>query len=394
MAQVLEGVRVIDFCRYIAGPFCTAMLADLGAEVIRIEKINGSEDRYTSPITDQGEGAGFMQMNRNKKSVTLNPMKPEGREIVKQLVASADIVAANLPPPTLISMGIDYDSLKAIKADIILTTMNAFGAGGPYSERVGFDGIGQVMAGGAYLGGTPEQPVKSFTPYADYGTASLATVGTLAALMHRNQTGRGQVVEAALLRTAVAFNNVAMIEQAAIDRNRVGTLNRLQTAAPGDIYKTKDGWVIAQVIGQALFERWARIMGEDHWLTDPRFQDDASRGDNNESINDRMSQWCAERTTADVVAAMEAARVPCGPVLSPAETINDPHVQAVGMLQNVDYPGLAKSVPVADFPVRLSESPGTIRRRAPTLGEHTDEVLGALGYTQGQLAELREKRVI
>ena len=394
MAQVLDGVRVIDFCRYIAGPFCTAMLADLGAEVIRIEKIDCSEDRYTSPITDQGEGAGFMQMNRNKKSVTLNPMKPEGREIVKQLVATADIVAANLPPPTLEAMGIDYESLKAIKPDIILTTMNAFGSGGPYSERVGFDGIGQVMAGGVYLGGTPEQPVKSFTPYADYGTASLATVGTLAALMYRNQTGRGQVVEGALLRTAVAFNNVAMIEQAAIEQNRVGTLNRLQTAAPGDIYQTKDGWVIAQVIGQNLFERWAKIMGDDIWLTDERFKDDASRGDNNEPINERMAEWCAERTTDEVIRTMEEARVPCGPVLSPGEAIEDPHVKSAGFLKEVDYPGLPKSVPVADFPVRLSESPGGIRRRAPTLGEHTDEVLGGLGYTQGQLAELREKRII
>jgi len=394
MAQVLEGIRVIDFCRYIAGPFCTAMLADLGAEVIRIEKLAGSEDRYTSPITDEGEGAGFMQMNRNKKSITLNPMKPEGREIVRKLVATADIVAANLPPPTLVAMGIDYESLKAVKPDIILTTMNAFGAGGPYSERVGFDGIGQVMSGGVYLGGTPEQPVKSFTPYADYGTASLATVGTLAALMYRNQTGRGQVVEGALLRTAVAFNNVAMIEQAAIERNRVGTLNRLQTAAPGDIYKTRDGWVIAQVIGQNLFERWARIMGEEHWLTDPRFKDDASRGDNNAPINTRMAQWCAERTTEEVITLMEEARVPCGPVLSPAQTLEDPHVRAVGMLQEVEYPGLPRPVPIADFPVRLSESPGGIRRRAPTLGEHTDEVLAELGYTQGQVAELRERRVV
>jgi crotonobetainyl-CoA:carnitine CoA-transferase CaiB-like acyl-CoA transferase len=313
---------------------------------------------------------------------------------VKKLVATADIVAANLPPPTLVAMGIDYESLKAIKPDIILTTMNAFGAGGPYSERVGFDGIGQVMAGGVYLGGTEDQPVKSFTPYADYGTASLATVGTLAALMYRNQTGRGQMVEGALLRTALAFNNPAIIEQAAIGVNRTGSLNALQTAAPGDIFKSKDGWVICQIIGKPLFERWARLMGEEHWLNDERFKDDISRGNNRDIVNGRMSEWTALRTTDEVVEQMEAARLPCGPVLSPAEVMEDPHVQAVGFFKDVDYPGLPNSVPIADFPVKLSESPGTIRRRAPTLGEHTDEVLGALGYTQGQLTQLREGRII
>ncbi|MCH9673479.1 MAG: CoA transferase [Gammaproteobacteria bacterium] len=393
MEAVLDGVRVIDFCRYIAGPFCTALLADLGAEVIRIEKVDGSEDRYVSPITDDGVGAAFMQMNRNKKSVTLNPMRPEGREIVRKLVATADVVAANLPPPTLEAMGIDYDSLREIKPDIILTTMNAFGSGGPYSERVGFDGVGQVMSGGVYLGGTPDQPIKSFTPYADYGTASLSCVGTLAALMHRNKTGEGQIVEGALLRTALAFNNPGIIEQAAIAVNRVGSLNRGQNAGPSDIFKTKDGWVIAQVIGQPLFERWARLMGENYWLVDERFKDDISRGNNGTVISERMSQWTAERTTDEVLSQMAEARIPCGPVLSPEDAPKDPHVQAVGFLKDVEYPGLEKPVPVSEFPVRLSKTPGEIRHHAPTLGEHTDEVLGSLGYSPEQIDAFRAKRV-
>ena len=393
MEAVLSGVRVIDFCRYIAGPFCTALLADLGAEVIRIEKVDGSEDRYVSPITDEGVGAAFMQMNRNKKSVTLNPMRLEGREIVRKLIRSADVVAANLPPPTLEAMGIDYDTLKEIKPDIILTTMNAFGSGGPYSERVGFDGVGQVMSGGVYLGGSEEQPIKSFTPYADYGTASLSCIGTLAAIMHRNRTGEGQMVEGALLRTALAFNNPAIIEQAAITVNRVGSLNRGQNAGPSDIFKTQDGWVITQVIGQPLFERWTRLMGENFWLVDERFKDDISRGNHGEVISERMSRWTAERTTDEVLEEMARARIPCGPVLSPEEVLQNPHVQAVGFFKEVDYPGLEKPVPVADFPVRLSKTPGEIRHRAPTLGEHTDEVLGSLGYTSEQIAKLREKRV-
>ena len=145
MKQVLEGIRVLDFGRYIAGPFCASLLADLGAEVIRIEKVSGSEDRFLSPVSEQGDGALFMQVGRNKRGMTLNPMKPEGREIVKKLVATADVVVANLPPDTLKTMGLDYDSLKAVKPDIILTMISAFGTGGPYSNRVGFDGLGQAM---------------------------------------------------------------------------------------------------------------------------------------------------------------------------------------------------------------------------------------------------------
>ncbi|MFP6840585.1 MAG: CoA transferase, partial [Pseudohongiellaceae bacterium] len=165
MTKVLRGIRVLDFGRYIAGPFCGTLLGDMGAEVIRVEKVDGSEDRFLSPISDSGDGALFMQLARNKLGMTLNPMKPEGQEIVKKLVATADVVIANLPPDTLQRMGLDYDSLAAIKADIILTTVSAFGRGGPYANRVGFDGLGQAMSGAMYLSGTPEQPTKAYPPF-------------------------------------------------------------------------------------------------------------------------------------------------------------------------------------------------------------------------------------
>ena len=202
MAGVLEGVRVLDFGRYIAGPYCAALLAEHGAEVIRIEKREGSEDRFQAPVATTGEGALFLQMNRNKLGMTLDPMRPEGQEVVRRLVERADVVIANLPPQTLVAMKLDYASLTAIKPDIILTTVSAYGRGGPYSDRVGFDGIGQVMSGSAYLSGTPDQPIRASVAWVDCGTASLAALGTLAALMNRGKTGRGQKVEAALLRTA------------------------------------------------------------------------------------------------------------------------------------------------------------------------------------------------
>lgn len=394
MKKILEGIRVLDFGRYIAGPYCATLLGDLGAEVIRIEKVDGSEDRFLSPVTKQGDGALFMQLARNKLGMTLNPMKPEGRDVVRRLVATADVVVANLPPDTLASMGLDYESLCAIKPDIILTMISAFGRGGPYETRVGFDGLGQAMSGNMYMSGTPEQPVKAYAPYVDFGTASLSAFGTMAALFERQQTGRGQIVEGSLFNTALTLMNGTLIEQAVIDRNRVATLNRSQTSGPADTFKTRDGWVLVQSVGGPLFKRWADLMGEEHWLTDPRFKDDISRGDHGEEISARLAAWCAERTSAEVLQEMEAARIPAGPVLSPQQVLDDPHIAAKGLFQATDYPGMNKPAPLMRTPVELSETPGEIRHRAPTLGEHTDQIMKELGYSEQSIAELREKRVI
>ena len=394
MTKVLQGIRVLDFGRYIAGPFCGTLLGDMGAEVIRIEKVDGSEDRFLSPISDSGDGALFMQLARNKLGMTLNPMKPEGQEIVKKLVATADVVIANLPPDTLQRMGLDYDSLVATKADIILTTVSAFGSGGPYANRVGFDGLGQAMSGAMYMSGTPEQPTKAYPPYIDFGTASLAAFGTMTALYERQQTGKGQMVEGSLFNTALTMMNGTVIEQSAIQRNRVASLNRSQTSAPADTFKTRDGWVLVQSVGGPLFKRWADLMGEDHWLHDPRFKDDISRGDHGEVISERLAKWCAERTSKEVLEAMEAVRLPAGPVLSPQEVLEDPHIAAKGLFQPVSYPGLDKPAPLMKTPVELSRTPGEIRTRAPTLGEHTDQIMGELGYSDAEIAQLREKRVV
>ena len=394
MSGVLEGIRVLDFGRYIAGPYCGQLLSQFGADVIRIEKLAGSEDRYTTPVTEDGQGALFMQMNCNKRGMTLNPTKPEGREVVKKLVATADVVLANLPPPTLVQMGIDYESLKAIKEDIIFTMVSAFGSVGPYSDRLGFDGIGQCMSGAVYMGGFPGQPIKSFAPYVDFGTATSAALGTFAAIMARQQTGKGQVVEGALLRTALTYSNSLMIEQVLLDINRTGTGNQGQNAGPSNIFNTSDGAIIVQVIGQPLFDRWAKLVGAEEWIDDPRFATDALRGENGEVISERAAAWCAERTTEQALAELEAARVPGGPVLTSQQAYDDPHVQAMGVLNPIEYPGLPKPAPVAGTPVVLSETPGTIRHRPPTLGEHTDEILTELGYSELDIADLRDKRVV
>ena len=394
MGGVLEGVRVLDFGRYIAGPYCATLLAEFGAEVIRVEKRDGSEDRFVAPVGEGGEGALFLQINRNKKCITLDPMKAEGQEVLRRLVARSDVVVANLPPQTLRAMKLDYESLKAIKPDVILTTATAFGNPGPWSERVGFDGVAQVMSGAVYMTGQGDPPYRAAVPWVDFGTALHCAFGTLAALIERGKSGRGQIVEGALLATALTFANATLIEQAVIAVNRVPTGNLGQTSAPADIYRTTDGWVLCQVTGQPLFVRWTKLMGEDSWLTDPRFSDDIKRGDNGPLISQRMARWCAERTTQDAVDTLAAAYIPAAPVLSPQQALDHPHIRATGFLTNVDYPGLPNPAPVARAAVRLSETPGEIATRPPTLGEHTDLVLGELGYDAASIAALRKAGAI
>lgn len=394
MAAVLDGVRVLDFGRYIAGPFCAALLADLGADVIRVEKVRGSEDRFVVPVASGGDGALFLQVNRNKRGLTLNPMKPDGQEVVRRLVLTADVVIANLPDTALEAMRLDYASLVTAKPDIILAAVSAFGSGGPYSEKLGFDGIGQAMSGAMYLSGRSTEPTKSYVPWVDFTTALSATVGTLAALMARRQTGRGQQVRGSLLASALSVANSTLIEQQVASRNRVATLNRSQISAPSDTHRTQDGWILVQSLGQPLFERWTKLMGESHWLEDPRFTDDMARGDNGQVISERMSRWCADRTTAEALEELEEARIPAGPVYSPQQTLEDPHVVATGFLRGLGFPGLPSDAPVADAPFSLSDSEVGIRHRAPTLGEHTEEILREVGYTAAEISALRDARVV
>jgi crotonobetainyl-CoA:carnitine CoA-transferase CaiB-like acyl-CoA transferase len=397
VAGVLDGIRVLDFGRYIAGPFCAALLADLGAEVIRIERRGGGEDRFFIPVGagPEGGGAMFLAMNRNKLGMTLDPAAPQGRrEVVRRLVATADVVVANLPPQVLRSLALDLDSLRAVKPDIILTTVTGFGAGGPSSHKHGFDGIGQAMSGAAYLSGTPDQPIAIKLPWVDFGTACLSAFGTLAALMERGKTGRGQKVEGALLRTAIAFANATLIEQALTRVGRVAILNRGFNSAPADIYRTQDGWIVATVIGPAMFRRWARMVGAEDWLADPRFADDQARADNSEAISARMSEWCAARSCADALAALEAASIVAGQVDSPQQALDDPHIRAARLLEETPYPTLPGSYPLAPTPIELSETPGAYRRPAPRLGEHTDEILASLGYAAGEIAALGETGVV
>lgn len=394
MAGVLDGVRVLDFGRYIAGPYCACLLGDLGAEVIRIERIGGGEDRFLLRLGNEEGGATFLPLNRNKKSMTLEPASPEGRKIVEKLVATADIVVVNLPPQALKSLGLDYDSLRAIKPDIILTSLNAFGSGGPWSNRVGLDGIAQVMSGLANVSGAPGAPQKMYGPWADYATASLGAFGTLAALLHKRQTGQGQHVEGNLLMSAMVPAAALLAEQAVTGANRESTGNRSQTAGPADLFRTKNGWIIVQVVGQPMYKRWTKMIGDESLFTDERFKDDDTRAVNYEVINARMSEWCARRTTDEALDELEKWNLPAGPLLKAQEVLDHPQVKALKALQDVTYPGIAKPIPLLRTPVSLSATPGTIRTAPPQIGSHTDAILSGLGLSTAEISNLRATGVV
>ena len=393
MTAVLDGIRVLDFGRYLAGPFCGALLGDLGAEVIRIERIEGGEDRTLAPVTDDDIGAVFLQANRNKRGMTLNPSTEQGRKITRQLVAASDVVVANLPPKVLRGLALDYESLCQVKPDIILTTINAFG-GGAWEDKLGFDGLAQAMAGNLHLSGAHGVPTRAFTPYVDYATASLCALSTVAAIMHRNRTGEGQLVEGALLKTALTFMNAGIIEQQLLGLDREATLNRHPWSGPSDVFATKDGWIVCTVIGRYQFGRWCELVGAQDLLEDERFVDDRARGDNGQVLSEKMAEWCAGLTTVQALEALEAAKVPGGPVYRPQQVLDDSHIQQLGLFEEVDYPGASKPVLLSGYPVSLSATPGEIRTRAPMLGEHTDEILAELGYSASAIESLRAQQVV
>lgn len=370
------------------------LLADFGADVIRIERREGGEDRHLGPVTESGEGGLFLNLNRNKRGMTLDPAHSLAGEIVKRLVGGADLVIANLPFNVLTRLGLDYDSLRAIKEDIILVMASAFGPDGPYRDRVGFDGVAQAMSGAMELTGFSEAPMRSAVSWVDYGTALHAAFGAMAALYHRQQTGRGQLIDVSLFATSVMFMTPLLMERAMTGIHRQRRGNAGFFAAPSDAYETRDGWILVPTIGDDMFRRWARLVGREELLADPRFKDDISRGDHYREINEIMSRWCAARTRGEATAALERARIPVGPVYQLDEVLSDAQVQARGLFQNLSFAGSSKPAPLARPAVRLSETPGELRHGAPTLGEHTDEVLNELGFTADERARFRSEGAV
>ena len=393
MVAILKDIRVLDFGRYIAGPYCAGLLADLGADVIRVEPIEGGDDRYLMPATFEGEGAMYLQANRNKRAITLALGTDRGREVMRRLVEQADVVVANFSPRALDHFGLDYPSLQAIRPNIIVTTISAFGQDGPLREKVGFDGVGQAVSGAIYLSGQPGEPYRAASSYIDFSTAISAAFGTLAAIIHRMRTGEGQHVEGSLVCTGLNIMNPILIEEFTGVNHREPIGNRSPISGPSDVFRATNGWFIMQAVGQGMFKRWCHMVSRPELIEDPRFVDDIERGRNGAELSAIMTDWCKEMTRDDCLATLTKWNVAASPVLSPVEIIGGAMGLSDSFFRVTDYPG-TKGVPIARPPVQFSCAPEAPLRPPPTLGQHTDEVYAEFGFAPAEIVSLRTEGVI
>ena len=398
MTKVLAGVRVLDFGRFIAAPYCGMILADMGAEVIRIDRPGGEEDRTVGLKAPNGENLSYPSYARNKKCISLNVLtKDAPRDVLEDLVRMSDVFLHNFSPGAIKAFALTYDDIKAIKPDIIYTGISCYGSTGPYADRVGFDQIAQTFSGAAALNGYEgDAPLRAALPWVDYSTALCATIGTLLALRHRDATGEGQMVDCALLQTAMSFIAPMVAEAEVLGKERPRLGNRSAYFGPTDLYKCRDGYVYIATTMEGMWRRMMKIIGHEELIEHPDFITDLKRFEHRDEVDPLVAEWIGRRTVEEVVATMDENRIPCGVYHSTADVASDPHVQARKMLEYMDLgvPGL-EHVPVCGIPIRLSATPGEVRDVAPKVGEHNDKYYrDMLGYSEEKLKSLRQSGYI
>ena len=379
MSLSLSGVRVLELARYQAGPRGGMILSDLGAEVIKIERLGGEETRKNPPVV-RGQSIYFTVYNRGKKSICLDMRSAEGKQLFTDLVKKSDVVLENFRPGTMAAMGFAYEQLKAINPGIILTSVSGFGQYGPYTDRPAFDPLGQAMSGLMTLTGQPVgQPLGVASSVVDRYTALHATIGTLAALRHRDRTGEGQMVDVCLLDSALT-----MVE--------IPVSYYLQTGEEGGEggrppYKTKDGHVVISATSRDMATRLMTLVSGKAGDVSPI---NSSTADDRRRV---LEQWCATRATDDIVNALLAEGVPVAPVKTIPQVVKDPHMWAREMMVKMDDP-VAGEIYAPGVTVKMSATPGQVGP-VPTPGQHTDEILGRLlELDAAKLAELRRAKVI
>jgi crotonobetainyl-CoA:carnitine CoA-transferase CaiB-like acyl-CoA transferase len=380
MAGALEGIKVLDLSRFIAGPFCAMQLADLGADVVKVErKGSGEETRQNLPQLN-GESLYFMTFNRNKRSMTLDFRDPGDQETLRKLIAKADVLIENFRPGTMEKMGCGWETLRELNPRLVMVRISGFGQTGPLAQRPCFDAIAQAMSGLMSITGQPDgPPTVAGTFMVDYASGLYATIGTLAALNVRNETGRGQLVESTLLESAISMLISAIPAQAQLNQpmERAGNTDRY--TAPVNSYPSADGAYVYLAAGtDGLFPRLVEAMDQPSLLTDERFSTQHARLKNAQAINAIVAAWVGRHTAHDVVAAMDRVGVPCAKVATLDEVVTNPQLIARKQIVDIEHP-VAGRYSTHGVTVSLSETPGAIRRPPPRVGEHTDEVMRGWG---------------
>lgn len=368
----LSGLRVLDLSRFISGPDCAMQLGDMGADVVKVEGEKGEDARHFLP-QHGGDSLYSMVFNRNKRSVTLRLRDPEDQKRLRQLAARADILIENFVPGTMEKMGCDWETLHALNPRLIFTRISGFGQTGPYAGRPCFDAIAQAMSGMMAVTGKPDgEPTMVGSFVVDYSTALYATIGTLAAIEARHRTGKGQMVDTALLDTAVSFLTTGIPDQALSGRTMGRNGNRDRFVAPGNTFCTGDGDWVHLVVIEARFPGFAAAIDRPGLLSDPRFSTNTARLANAGALEDVIAAWAASLPTGKVLRALEIAAVPHAKVGTIADVVSDPHLRARGSLIDLTHP--AGPVTVSGFVARLSDTPSSLRRPVPNVGEHNEEV--------------------
>ncbi|WP_439548521.1 CaiB/BaiF CoA transferase family protein [Falsiroseomonas sp.] len=394
----LRGLRVLDLTRVLAGPTCTQMLGDMGAEVIKIERPESGDDtRGFAPPVWPGtqESAYFLGVNRNKKSLTLDIAKEEGQAIIHQLLETCDILVENFKVGALAKYGLGFDQLRAKNPGLIYCSITGFGQTGPYAPRPGYDALIQGMGGVMSLTGEPEGlPQKVGVPVADLFAGLYGCIGILAALRHRERTGQGQQIDIGMLDTSVAWLANQGMNYLATGENPPRLGNQHPNIAPYQVFPTKDGHIVLSVGNDPTFERFCKSFGCEAMLADPRFATNAERVANRDAVTATLTPVMQSRTTAEWVAALEERKIGCGPINKLSDVFADPHVKARGCTVDLTLSNGANVTVIAN-PVRLSATPADYRIAPPLLGEHSEEVLtGLLGMTEAQVQALKDKGVV
>lgn len=386
----LAGVKVVELAHIMAGPVCGLMLADLGADVIKVEKApDGDDSRRMVPPEVDGESAAFMMLNRNKRGAVINLKEPSGKEAMKRLLREADVVIENYRPGTMERLGLGYEALREENPALIYCQITGFGSTGPYAMRAGFDLIAQGMSGLMSVTGEGpgRPPVKVGVPIGDITAGILGAMGVLAAYTHRLKTGEGQRVDTSLLEASLTqtYWPAAIFLASGVSAEPMGSAHPL--SAPYQAFETADGWVNIGAANQGNWLRLLDVLGIPELAEDRRFADNAGRRTRLDELTELLAPHLRERTTAAWLATFEEAGVPAGPVLSTGEALNDPQALAREMVVEVEHRRLGRQKTLG-VPVKLSATPGRVRRGAPVLGEHTREVLAEIGYSEPEIERL------
>ena len=386
----LEGVKVFDLTQIMAGPYCTMMLADMGADVVKVEKPNGGDDtRRMGPPFIEGESAAFLGINRNKRSIVIDLRSDAGRELAQRMARESDVLVQNFRPGAIERMGLGYEQVREINPAIVYCTISGFGATGPYAQRGGFDLVTQGMSGlMSVTGHSDSPPAKVGVPICDLNAGMFGAIGILTAYINRLRTGQGQHVDTSLLEGGIAYTfwESAMYFATGEIPEPKGSGHRL--TAPYQAFETSDGYVNVGAANQANWERLCAAIGRDELVTDPRFVEPRDRMNNLDDLVSTLEQTFAQHTSDYWLDTLEAAGVPAGAINDLAQVYADPQVRAREMMVETEHP-IAGRVKNIGIPIKLSETPGQFQRPAPTLGQHTNEVLTELGCSPEEIDKLR-----